>query len=76
MVHSLEVASEMSDWLSTAYSDDTTMSDLKQVCQEGWDRTLRSHAPANLQPYWLVRDELYEVGSFLFVGERLVPVGA
>ena len=49
MVHTLEVADELSEWLVTAYDEDTTMNDL-----------------------WAVRDELYELDGFLYIGERLV----
>ena len=72
MVHTLEVADELSEWLVTAYDEDTTMKDLKHATLNGWNWTHKSNAPANIQPFWAVRDELYELDGFLYVGERLV----
>lgn len=72
MVHTLEVSENMHGWLAAAYAEDTTMAELAQAVSGGWHWSHKSQVPANLQPYWNIRDELYEAGGLLYIGERLV----
>ena len=60
MVHALEVTEDWNDRLVRAYKEDSVMQELRQALQEGWPWPSGSRAPCAIQPYWSVRDEIYE----------------
>lgn len=77
MVHSLEITEDMESDLATAYEADPAMAALREACQHGWNWSSKRQVPLLLQPYWQVKDEIYECDNLLYVGERLVvPVSA
>ena len=72
MVHSLEVTKEAHTQFTSAYELDSTMTILKQTIQNGWNWSSKKKVPAELQPFWDKKDELYEHVGFVFLGERLI----
>jgi hypothetical protein len=73
MVHSLMLDSSAKQQLQQAYEEDPTLAQLKTATMDGWAKwRTKKAAPAELQPFWTVRDELYVRDGLLFKGEQLV----
>lgn len=74
-IHTVQITDAARERLLIAYQADTTMTLLKQALKTGWNWPKKKMAPLAIQPYWHVRDEIYESDQFLYMGERLlIPV--
>ena len=72
MVHALETDDSTMNEMRQSYAEDPTMDSLKKALQDGWSWSRRSQAPTEIQPYWNVRSDIYDVDGFLYVEERLI----
>ena len=72
MVHTIQMQAEARDRLTIAYEMDPVMQELMRTILEGWAWSNKSSAPASLQQYWNIRDELYIRDGLVYKGEQLV----
>lgn len=71
LTSNLPVSKTKLEEIKEATADDPSLKELKETIKSGWPET-KSQAPANIQIYWNVRDELSEAEGVLLKNDRII----